>query len=357
MPVPRTTRSALALGDETAWGTAVAPDRFYNTPDGALDFKTVTGRGKNASASEGVQMALGLVPGATHVEGRATVLMDYAQNGRWLKHVMGAASPAPTAVGVAGFLHKWIVDPTHTAVEGRGLTVEVPLLSSGGGARSRYRGCKISEARLSIEAGGVMLADLSFLGKNVLSEASVPTTYVFTTQPKIAANQFGATPILNVVGATTTALRVRRFSLAVRSGVRHYDPTINDLERAEPIRSGPYEIEWEADAEGDTADVVVLASMLNNPRSTPAGFLPAVTLQLDGPVIAGQTDRYFIRFTMPRSSIDAGGDPVLPRLGEPAMLNLRGTASRADLGSDDPLPADTGPLVIQIQNKTSGADV
>jgi hypothetical protein len=97
--------------------------------------------------------------------------------------------------------------------------------------------------------------------------------------------------------------------------------------------------------------------MLNNPRTTVAAFLPAVTLQLDGP-IAATTARYFIRFTMPRSSIDSGGDPVLPRLGEPAMLNLRGTAGKADLGSDPAgVPADPGPLIIEIQNKTAGADV
>jgi hypothetical protein len=322
MPTLRPLRNALAIGKETAWGTPVVPTRFYPTPDGGTDLKIATERGYVASVTEGFALESGYVPGVPRVEGGATVVLDYEKIGMLLEFLMGKAETVTVVTG--SFQHDWDTDPNMSAVEGKGLTAEIALSDPPGaglGAFMRYTGLKITEAAFHVEVGGGMTLELTLIGKSgAFTSATDPTAYVFSTAPKIVANNLGTNALFQVNAVTYP---IRNFDLTVRNGLAAFDPTITDTGISEPLRAESFEITWEAMAEAP--DAALLTDMTG-------GTARAVVFDLQGPIASG-TIRYEIKFNMPKSSIDAGADPRVDRLGEPALLHLEGRALKPSSGT------------------------
>lgn len=348
MPPPlRTTRSAFAVGDEITWGTYVTPNRFYRTEDGGLDIHLVPDIGYNGAASDGFLPASGAIKGPHHWEGTVPVMLDYKENGRLFKHIMGAVSAAPTTVDTNARQHVWNTDPTHPAVDGKGLSVEVPLSNTGSGSVLRYNGGKVQEARFHFEPKRVATLTLSLLGKTVVPATALPTTYTFSGEPKIGQN-LGSQGVFTIGGV---AFKPRTFDLTVRTGLNFPDGNLTDVSLPEPIRSGIYEITFEADVEAE--DTGLFDEMTD---ITFDKFIP-VLFEIQGPVAGATTTRYSIKFSMPRVVLDRGGDPSLDRIGDFAIMHLSGRACLPDAATDPPAPTlPPNELQIVVVNKNTATD-
>src|SRR5262245_16573830 len=321
--VLRSTKTSFAVGEESTWGTPVAPTEFHPTVDGGIDIHLVTDRGRVATGTEGFMLSSGIVPGARHWEASVQIQLAYEKLGKIMKFLFGKTETV-TGSAAVGFSHTWTPDPSIPAVEGKGLTVELALNPA---TFLRYDGGKITEGHWHIEQGGGMTLDLTLIGRECVATVGTPTTIVFPSGPKVVAHHQGAGQLfaLTPSGGSAVNLRVRSFDVTLRNGIAHYDPTIQDTVLGEPIRSSPIEVDWEAECEAD--DTTLLGTLKAN-------TLTDVNWALEGPAIPGAgVNRYINQLRMVTSMLNSGGDPNQDTLGEPAIHHLSGWGSKSDDGS------------------------
>lgn len=233
-------RSYFGFGEESTWGTAVAPSSFIEINSEAL-IKQV-GRIEAAAIIKRGLRNTHVVPGGIMVDG--DVSFDVQFDG-WLKlakHAFGSLATtqpdvtnAPTA-----YQHKFTIADTPLT----GLSVEVYRDTSQfvtePSKAHRYSGCKVSRFELSCGVDEILRCTAGFLGKDESRVAKATDSYNLT---KVAVYHQG------VVSWNTTDIQVGSFNIQLDNGLG-MRPKLGSRYSREPVPdnklqvTGSFEMEF-----------------------------------------------------------------------------------------------------------------
>ena len=179
MPLASGMAAQFGLAEESAYGTIVTPNRFYELVSESL--KMERERIHSSAIRPGRRVLHRWAPGVVKVGGEVELELPNRYLSVLLKHMFGSL----TITGSGPY--------THTAVPGdlagKSLTVQVGRPDIGGTVRPfTYSGCKISEWSIKASVGEYAQLSLSFVGRNettatALATASYPSDlspFVFT---------------------------------------------------------------------------------------------------------------------------------------------------------------------------------
>lgn len=176
--------SAVGLGEESTWGTAVSRTHWYRLLSSSI--RRVVAKKQRETLSEG-----GALVSVKHfiardtVEGTIKLYATFHAMGLILKHAMWG-TPATTGPSGGYYTHTYTLG--GSAPTG-GLTVEV---LQGDGSSIVYEGVRIRGMKLTVAAEGVMEVELDVIGETSAAPGSAGVPSFTTTETEIEAHMVGA---------------------------------------------------------------------------------------------------------------------------------------------------------------------
>jgi hypothetical protein len=265
--------SYLGIADETTYGTAVAPNRFYELLSEGVNgvYERVTSealrKGQKAVSKDR------FVVNPKGAEGDVELEVLDTGFGILLKHMMGS-------IATAGIASPY----THTAtvgdLTGKSFTMQVGRAGTDGAVVPfTYEGGKVTEWELSNEVDGILMlkTDLDFEKETIGAGAGA---YALATPTYPAGGQlftFGSGTF--TIGGTSVALS--DITVKAKNGLKTDRYVLGTTSKREPLEEGAreYEFEVKGDFEGVTqANRVASASAsgalaaIDATWTTPGGF-------------------------------------------------------------------------------------
>ncbi|MFF1776952.1 phage tail tube protein [Streptomyces virginiae] len=281
--------SFFGVADESTYGTAVAPTKFYEFTDEGVEGKYERIDSEAIRAGTRVLRSDRFAPNPKGAEG--DVKMEVVSGGFdfWLKHMMGGlSSGAPSG----GFI-------THTAtvgdLNGKSFTAQVGRVdNTGTKVPFTYEGGKVKEWELSNAVDELLKLSVGLdFAKESIGAGS--GAYALAT-PTYIAN----TKLFSFGGGTVTvggsAFEISDFSLKASNGLKDDRYFIRSSgKKSEPLESDLRKYEWSLKGEfSGTAQINRVASAIAS------GAVADITVLWDGP------DGSQFKVQMPLSRFDEG---------------------------------------------------
>lgn len=306
--------SALTLTTESTWGT---DNRGVGTTY-AFDIESVGGDGIQYMReplpilATGSRTERGSYLGEIRAGFEVVLPVTWRSFGVLLQYALGAAGV--TTGASAPYTH------TFTPAQSlpTGLTAEVIMGTSG--TSKVYTGCMISKLVLKVDAGGAMMATVTFIAKSCTEDAS-PSTPSFGSGRDMLVDHQSFTEI--VWGALTAITdRVQSLTITIDNALSRRN-RLGSAETARPYFSGFADFTLEAELDAVAADDILTA--VADPTGTPADCV----ISFENPADADDTIEITLTGAI-ATSFQAG------QIGGPDILKssiaLKGQTSGSDKG-------------------------
>lgn len=293
-------QTRFGLGEESTFGTAVAPTRFYPISDESLELK------KNTIESDAMipggynaRQASRRVVSSYGVEGDFNVDVTTRGLGLMLKYLFG---PNQTITPTSLFSGVWQYTIPLALSGGKSLTIQKQLYDMAGTAIQAfdYTGCKLTKGEFSVSVDSMLKLGVSVDGRNEVKQAS-PTAASYTSQKPFSF--IGAT--LKVDGsAIASDIIVKSASVSLerpmdvdRRGLGNAGLKGEQAENDFPMVSGSLDCEfvraadWYDAFQADTSIALVLlfegATIASTFKETFELTIPAIKLDGESPKTNG----------------------------------------------------------------------
>lgn len=224
MPLASGLAGQLGLGEESTYGTYIAPTRFLEFNNENLNYERE--RIESGGIRAGRRILHRWAQGVQRVQGR--IVMEAAPQGNALlwKHILGAVSTA----GTNPYTHTL----TPGDLSGKSLTMQVGRPDIAGVVRSfSYLGCKIASAELACALNQWAMLTLNVYGAHEDTSQTLAT----------ASYPAGYTPFVFTQGSiqiAAAAYDVQEFSMTIDNGLainRHFIRSTTPERPKEPLEA------------------------------------------------------------------------------------------------------------------------
>ncbi|GHH87810.1 phage tail tube protein [Streptomyces capitiformicae] len=281
--------SQLGIAAESAYGTFVAPTKFYEFTKENLQLKKTTAQSQGMAAGRLVALSSRRVVTQKEVQGSIDLEVTNKSFGLPLQALMGTTVTPVQQGATTAYLQ------THTLADtaGKSLSIQkgVPL-TSGTVADYSATGCKVTSAEFSCEVGGMLTSTFEFDGKTV-SEAE---TLAAASYPLMSPFHFGQMVVkLGTFGAETSLDGIRKVSVKIERplAVDRFYAGASGL-KAEPISNDLVKISGSLEADFVAA---TLADLFVSDAAR------SLVWEFNGDLIEG-AHNYLFRVTLPAIHID-----------------------------------------------------
>lgn len=167
---------AVGIGKESTYGTAVTPNRFFET-EGKLKGGPETTQGSGWRPSKRVNRASRNTVSRVSVSGDTELEATTSGLGFLLNAALGASSSALAVTGVYQQLHTLrATDPVDSFT----IQEQIPLLGGGAVQPLTFTGCVVDSIEFDVKEGAAVKVKLSWMGRDVATNitaaaASYPT--------------------------------------------------------------------------------------------------------------------------------------------------------------------------------------
>jgi hypothetical protein len=196
----------VAFGEESTWGTAVAPTKVIECTDESV--KLTVDRIESKGLAAGRVLASKTNWGAGKIDVNGDISFEVGSRGFGLlfKHMLGCATPTPTTVATSARRWNFALSATDT-MDNKSLTTEIARTDvAGQQVKFTYPGTKIENWELSCQAGEFLMGKISINAKNETSAVAAGTTLTYPTGSPLTF--VGA--VINVAGS---AVPVKQFDI------------------------------------------------------------------------------------------------------------------------------------------------
>lgn len=279
----------LGVVNESTYGTAVTPTKFYEFADEslALDVQRIESEGLRTGSR--AARSDRFVVNRKGAAGDATIPVLSKGFGWWLKHMLGTvATTGPTDTAY-----------THTgtvgSLDGSFFTCQVgrPFLGSATVQPFTYKGCKIPEWELACDVDGLLEAKLSIDARDEDTSTGLASA-TFPANAEVLSFAGGA---LTIGGSSVP---VSKFSVKGKNELRtdrHY--LQGSTLKNEPVENGLREYLFELEADFDS-----LTQYNRYVSATAAGALAQIVATFTGAILIGTTTYPSLTITIPAARFD-----------------------------------------------------
>lgn len=287
--------SQLGIGSEGTWGTRAVPDTFlpFNSESLVLT--------PSYTESEPIKSGLMVKPQGLHkrtgrsVEGSIGLDLLDRSMGKLLNMLHGN-TVTPTLVGTTD-ANQFVHEIGESSPVGKGLTIQVGRGDVGGTVRPfDYIGCKITQAVITIEQGGLATVEFTIDGKDEVTDEDLASPTYPDAEPFVFENwaiDIAGGAAVNVLSTTITIplnMKTDRYVLG-SSGTKR-EQLVNAYSAA--TVAAELEFQGMADHARFTADAPVALEATATGSEIEAGFdyslaiaVPAAKQISSGPVVDG----------------------------------------------------------------------
>jgi len=236
--------SAVGLGEESTWGTAVSRTAFRPLNSSSLLRQATFVPRPDLKSDSGSAMRRGHYQSEESMTGTFEVAATYDNIGMILKHALGTAASS----GSGPYTHTY----TLAAAPPTGLTIEVVRGTS---TKSEvFEGCKISSMTMSVNAGECMMVSCDIIGQTSAARGSAGTPSYSAQEHLIEASHAGQ------LSFNSVNYDLSSFTLTVNNSLDRRQ-LLGSVETSEPLRTDFMSVELSFEIEAvDTLYTALLAN-------------------------------------------------------------------------------------------------
>lgn len=158
MAIPTGLSAQLGVAEESTYGTAETPNRFYEFVSESITLEIERLESQGLRAGQRILRSDRWAAGSKTVSGSIDMELHTTGMGLWLAHMLGGATSEQT--GTLAYTHTFVPDDLPT-----GLTIQIGRPSNDGTVNPfTYNGCLISEWEIAAEVGGIGTLSVSIVG-------------------------------------------------------------------------------------------------------------------------------------------------------------------------------------------------
>ncbi|MCP2168133.1 phage tail tube protein [Goodfellowiella coeruleoviolacea] len=324
MAIPSGLSAQLGVGEETTYGTAVTPSRFYEFRQESVSLSIERLASTALRAGARVLRSDRWAPGQRSVSGDITMEVGTEGYGLWLKHALGSVTSTQPDATNAPTVWRHVFTPGDLPP---GLTVQIGRPDTGGVVRPfTYSGCRVSSWTLECSVGEFLTLQVSLLGRDETTATALAT----------AAYPAGSVPLTFVTGSLSlggTETCVRSVSIAGSNALAEDRYCIGGGGlRDVPVEQGLREIT--GTLEGEFKDLTAYNRFTNGEEAE-------LVLTFQGPVISGTLRHELVLTANTRfdGATPAVGGPEIVMQSLPIVVTDTGTQSvRVEYQTTDTTP-------------------
>ncbi len=307
----------VVVGAETAWGTAVTPNKALEFNSESFKFEPTWLEPTGLRVGTKFKRASRVRQSRKSVSGDLELEFATKNMGLLLKHMLGSALAAPVLIVAGAYRQNHVPGDFR----GLGLTAQVgrPEASSGAVRPFTYAGCKVTGWEFSCKDNEIPRLKLSLMGRSeATATALVTPTYVAGSSVfdfSQATLKLGGTAT-TTAGATSVATGVAVATIVKEITIKGEAPMAEDRFglgnaglRGEPLENDTPMITGSLSAEFNKAE---LYDLFTNNTTT------ALQFTLTGGAIGATASNYLLDFIIPAAKLKAAA----PSVGGPDIVQM-----------------------------------